>query len=197
VDLNRNWDANWGGPGSSGSQSSETYRGTAPFSEPETTALRELYLANPQIVSSIDYHNYGQYVLWPYGSTDELPADHELLTDIGVAMQSEIEAVHGELYKAGPAADTLYQFSGNSIDWAYDSQGVLAYTIELRPPGYPYFELPSAEIIPTCEENLPAALYLIERSIAIPEPSTLALLGVGFLGLLLSAWRRRGAGTRS
>ena len=190
VDLNRNWDANWGGAGSSGTPSSTTYRGTAPFSEPETTALRDFFIANPQIVSNIDYHSYGQYVLSPYGYTYELSADHELLMDIGTAMQSEIAAVHGEFYETGPAADTLYRFSGGSIDWAYDSQGVLAYTIELRPPGSPYFELPSAEIIPTCEENLPAALYLIDRSIAIPEPSTLALLGIGALGLLLRVWRR-------
>jgi murein tripeptide amidase MpaA len=36
VDINRNWGAGWGGEGSSGSGSQETYRGTAPFSEPET-----------------------------------------------------------------------------------------------------------------------------------------------------------------
>ena len=34
VDPNRNWDFGWGGAGSSGITNSETYRGTAPFSEP-------------------------------------------------------------------------------------------------------------------------------------------------------------------
>jgi len=36
VDINRNADWSWGGPGSSGSPRSEEFRGAAPFSEPET-----------------------------------------------------------------------------------------------------------------------------------------------------------------
>src|SRR5690606_2987818 len=38
VDLNRNWAYQFGGASSSGSGSSEEYRGTAAFSEPETAA---------------------------------------------------------------------------------------------------------------------------------------------------------------
>ncbi len=34
VDLNRNWSLQWGGAGSSGSSSSDLYRGPSPFSEP-------------------------------------------------------------------------------------------------------------------------------------------------------------------
>ena len=40
--------------------------------------------------------------------------------------------------------------------------GVSAFTIELRPESFdPEFELPASEILDTCEENWPAALYLI------------------------------------
>ena len=42
VDLNRNWGYEWGGVGSSGDPGSGTYRGTAPFSEPETQVRRLL-----------------------------------------------------------------------------------------------------------------------------------------------------------
>ena len=36
VDSNRNWDANWSGPGASGNSCDDTYYGTAVFSEKET-----------------------------------------------------------------------------------------------------------------------------------------------------------------
>jgi len=184
VDLNRNWDAHWGGPGSSGTPSSTTYRGTAPFSEPEAAALRDFFIANPNIVTTLDFHSYGQKILSPYGYTYDLPADYDLLMDLGNGMASEIAAVHGEVYEVGAGADTLYRVSGGLKDWAYDEQGVLTYTVELRPIGSPGFILPAAEIIPTAEENLAAALYLIDRSIAIPEPFTLSLLALGGLAVL-------------
>jgi pimeloyl-ACP methyl ester carboxylesterase len=40
VDLNRNFGVAWGGRGASKSERSETYAGTAAFSEPESRALR-------------------------------------------------------------------------------------------------------------------------------------------------------------
>jgi hypothetical protein len=45
TDLNRNYDAYWGGtPGSSGDPTSQIYRGATPFSEPETSAFRDFAL---------------------------------------------------------------------------------------------------------------------------------------------------------
>jgi len=46
VDLNRNYSFYWGADdlGSSPLPSSETYRGEQPFSEPETSAIRDLFL---------------------------------------------------------------------------------------------------------------------------------------------------------
>ncbi len=41
VDLNRNYDAGWGGGGSSGDPTDQTFRGRSPFSEPETQAMRD------------------------------------------------------------------------------------------------------------------------------------------------------------
>ncbi|MFH1748733.1 MAG: M14 family zinc carboxypeptidase [Planctomycetota bacterium] len=166
VDLNRNWGVGWSGPGASGDPCDETYYGTAPFSEPETAALRDFYTANPQIVSNIDYHSYSQLIMSPYGYTYDLPADHGTFMQLNLAMQAEIQAVHGEYYGAGPIASTIYQASGGSVDWCYDDQDIFSFTIELRPETYWQggFELPPDQILPTCEENLPAALYLAEWS---------------------------------
>ena len=49
VDLNRNWDYGWGlNSGSSSNPADNTYRGSAPFSEPETQAMRRLLLRQPK-----------------------------------------------------------------------------------------------------------------------------------------------------
>lgn len=165
VDPNRNWGAGWGGPGSSGDPCDTLYRGTEAFSEPCTAAVRDFVQAHPQIVSHIDFHNYGQLILSPYGYTSELPDDHATFMDLGEAMHDSIMAVHGEYYEWGPLSDTLYPASGGSVDWLYDDAGAFAFTIEVRPEGaWPGFELPADEIIPTCEENFPAAVYLAEWS---------------------------------
>ncbi|MFQ5422458.1 MAG: M14 family zinc carboxypeptidase [Phycisphaerae bacterium] len=162
VDLNRNWAYDWGGGGSSGTPSSEIYRGTMPFSEPETTALSSFIAANPSIRAYMDYHSYSQLILWPFGSQCIEPSEPDATTfwALGNAMQADIQAVHGQFYLPGPVCLTLYQASGNSIDWVYGDQGRIGFTIELRPTGSPGFLLPPAEILPTCEENLPAILRL-------------------------------------
>ncbi|HEX6968171.1 MAG TPA: M14 family metallopeptidase, partial [Micromonosporaceae bacterium] len=75
TDLNRNWDYNWGCcGGSSGSPSSDTYRGPYAFSAPETQALRNFVNSRvvggvQQIKANIDFHTYSELVLWPYGYT--------------------------------------------------------------------------------------------------------------------------------
>ncbi|MBN2448511.1 MAG: choice-of-anchor J domain-containing protein [Phycisphaerae bacterium] len=167
VDLNRNWDAGWSGPGASGDPCDDTYYGTSAFSEPETAAMRDFFIAHPEIVSCIDYHSYSEYILSPYGYTNSLPADNATFMELDEAMHDEIVAVHGHSYVYGPIYSTIYQASGGSVDWAYDSQGVYAFTIELRPQAGDWlygFELPPEQIIPTSEENFPAAMLLAEWS---------------------------------
>ncbi len=165
VDLNRNWAYGWGGGGSSSNPDDPLYHGTAPFSEPETAALSDFVEAHPNIRGYMDYHSYGQLVMWPFATTctEAPPPDDELFWDLGTTMQSDILDVHGEFYEPGPICLTLYQASGASVDWNYGDQGRTAFTIELRPASpNPGFDLPPDQILPTCEENLPAILHLTE-----------------------------------
>lgn len=46
TDLNRNWGYMWGGQGTSGDNCREIYRGTGPFSEPETRSVSNFVLNN-------------------------------------------------------------------------------------------------------------------------------------------------------
>ncbi len=163
VDLNRNWDFGWGlDSGSSPNTNDETYRGTAPFSEPETQVMRDYVTAHPQIVAHIDFHSYSQLVLWPWGYTSSLAPDVAVLDELGATMAASILSVHGETYVNQQGID-LYAASGVIIDWAYGAQGIFSYTIELRSDGPdPGFLLPPDQIIPTAEENFPAVLDLAQ-----------------------------------
>ena len=75
TDQNRNWNYHWGCcGGSSGSFSSETYRGAAPESAPEVARVADFVRSRvvggvQQIKVGIDWHTYGEFVLWPYGYT--------------------------------------------------------------------------------------------------------------------------------
>ena len=168
VDLNRNFGYNWGPGfgGSSGNPGSDIYRGPAPFSEPESQALRDLFLDNPQIVSHIDFHSYGQLIAGPWGYTFDNPPDVDILDRQAGIMADSIQSVSGEIYGWGDDTDVLGLANGITNDWAYGDQGVFSYTVELRPESFfPGFELPPSEIVPTATENFPAILDLGEFTI--------------------------------
>jgi len=170
VDLNRNYGHEWGGAGSSGDTFSEVYRGPAPFSEPETQAIRDFLQSRP-VKALISYHNFSQLVLYPWGYTTSPAPDRALLDQLANDIADRIRAVHGVRYTPQQAAD-LYLASGDTGDWLYALKQVPALTIELRPASsIPGFELPEDQIQPTFEENLPAALYLMNWAAAAGSPS--------------------------
>ncbi len=162
VDLNRNWGEGWGGPGSSPMANSPTYRGTSAFSEPETQALRDFFIAHPNVRVQLDIHSYGQLILWPHGHTPSLPPDQAYFQEIGEKMKSLVFGVHGLSYNIGPLYTALYAASGVSVDWTYAELGILSYTYEARGknPNPFGFALPANQIIPNNEELLPATLHL-------------------------------------
>ncbi len=174
VDLNRNWGFGWGGEGSSGNTSSETYRGPSPFSEPETQVCRDFVLAHPNVAAYMDFHSYQQLIMWPFGYTAEHCDDHPEFADLGGRMRQALFDVHGRVYPEGPVYTTIYPASGTSVDWVYggnqDDRYIMAYTTELRPPNQQGggFVLPPDQIVPTCEENLPTILLMAEQ-ILVPS----------------------------
>jgi len=140
VDLNRNWAFAWGGPGSSGSPTSDTYRGTAAFSEPETAQIRDLILGVPSVSSPlpnlkahVDLHTFSQLVLSPWGYTTSASPRASELAGLTSSMVAAVEAKHGSNYTGGPAGATLYIASGVAPDWSFGTVGALSWTFELRP----------------------------------------------------------------
>ncbi len=171
TDLNRNWGYNWGCcGGSSGTPSSDTYRGAAPFSAPETDVVRDFVDSRviggmQQIKAHIDFHSYGELVMWPYGYTyTDVPADmtqddHDTFVTMGQAMA----ATNG--YTPQQASE-LYISDGGIRDWMYGAHRVFSFTFEMYPvtSGQGGF-YPPDEVIPAqTARNREAILYLFEKA---------------------------------
>ena len=161
VDLNRNFSVAWGGTGSSPSKRSETYRGERPFSEPESTALRDL-ARREEVQLHVDFHAYGQLVLFPWNHNAQRTDDHARLAAIGDTMASAIYDQHQTRYRLIRGVE-LYPAAGTMTDYMYGEAKALSYTIELRPRSGSGFVVPPDQILPTCDEGLAAVLALRAR----------------------------------
>ena len=174
VDPNRNYGYMWGTlniPTSSQVPSDETYVGPRAFSEPETQAVRDL-VACERFAGVITYHSYSQLILYPWGYTERpVPDERDLerMVDLGGAMQSLIQGVHGVVYTPQQSSE-LYPTAGDTTDWTYGIYGIPSFTIELRPRTFEEggFILPASQIRPTWEENRPAAFHFIEQLVEAP-----------------------------
>jgi carboxypeptidase T len=173
TDLNRNYSYRWGCcGGSSGSPSSITYRGPAPFSAPETKAMRDFVNSRvvngvQQIRAHITLHTNGELILYPYGYTKtNMPGD---MTNNDyrafVALAREQAARNG--YVAQQSSD-LYITDGDQIDWMYGTHRIFSFTYELYPPetatvwGDHYPD--DSRIAAQTARNRSAILRLIDRS---------------------------------
>lgn len=160
VDLNRNWGYQWGlSSGSSGTTSDDTYRGPYAFSEPEISALRTFVEGLDNLKTMLSYHSFGELFLRPWAYTTADAPGEETLRQIVLRSISLIQAVHEHTY-----SETIwYTASGDAMDWFWGEHRVSAFTPELRPAsgGLSAFDPPPTEILPSNEENLPAALALI------------------------------------
>ncbi|MEJ5261604.1 MAG: M14 family zinc carboxypeptidase [Ignavibacterium sp.] len=156
VDLNRNFAYMWGinNSGSSGTPSSETYRGTAPFSEPEAQAIRD-FTNSKTFKTTLNYHTYSNLLLYPWGYVNTPTPDN----DIFVEYSTDMVAFNG--YENGQPPAILYDVNGSSDDWMYGEQTskpkIFAMTPEVGSTGF----WPSqAEVFPLAIENLQPNLYI-------------------------------------
>ncbi|NXL38940.1 CBPA1 Carboxypeptidase, partial [Glaucidium brasilianum] len=167
VDPNRNWDAGFGGSGSSSNPCSETYHGPYAHSEREVKAIVDFIRGHGNVKSVISIHSYSQMLMFPYGYKTAPAPDHQELNELAKKAVSDLAAVYGTKYTYGSIVDTIYKADGTTIDWAYDNGVKYSFTFELRDTGRYGFLLPSTQIIPTATETWPALLdimaYVLEH----------------------------------
>jgi hypothetical protein len=129
VDPNRNYGGLWGGPGAQVSSYGDTYRGPAPFSEPETQNIRWLQ-STRTITTLISNHTYSNLVLRPPGTVDiGTPVDDPQMKALGARFASHNGYANIPSYG-------LYETTGGTEDWTYWTAGSLGYTFEIGDVGF-------------------------------------------------------------
>ncbi|GAA6231338.1 carboxypeptidase O-like [Lates japonicus] len=162
VDLNRNFNANWGMLGVSFDSCANTYCGTSPGSEPEAKAVMDFVARMvKQTLCFLTIHSAGQLILLPYGHPEISAPNYNELVSVGQAAAEEMKKVHGMNYTVGTSPQILYPNSGSSRDWARLIGIPFSYTFELRDKGEFSHLLPEEQIQPACEEAYAGALSII------------------------------------
>lgn len=179
VDLNRNYNIDFDDDGgSSRSVADETYRGSQPFSEPETSSFFQWQerMFGESLVGFLSLHSYGNEILYPLGYDAKVfGPNEELLRSLGEAMKCAIVNTSGALYSVRKAADS-YPCSGDAVDALYVAHRYIpSFTIETRPSERECcaFSLPAEQIEATTSEVYAASLYMMEYvAAASTTPST-------------------------
>ncbi|KAL6711605.1 hypothetical protein ACN47E_004539 [Coniothyrium glycines] len=168
-DINRNWPNHWDQRGgASTSPCDQDYKGPSAGDGVETKALKasiDGYAAGKGIQLYMDIHAYSQLWMYPYGytCTGTLPnsSKYASLTNGAIAA---VKAVHGTTFTGGPICNTIYQVSGDSVDYALEQgKATFAMTVELRDTGNYGFVLPANQILPSGEETWAGLSYILKN----------------------------------
>ncbi|WP_370950466.1 M14 family metallopeptidase [Amycolatopsis sp. cg5] len=171
TDTNRNWGYKWGCcGGSSGSPSSETYRGPSAFSAPESKAVADFVNGRvvggaQQIKTHIDFHTYSELVLWPFGWTynNTAPGMTQAEYDKFATLGKQMAATNG--YTPEQSSD-LYITDGAVNDWMWGTHKILSYTFEMYPKGSnPGFYPPGSAIPAQTQRNDKAVDLIINAAV--------------------------------
>ncbi|MEO0106563.1 MAG: M14 family zinc carboxypeptidase [candidate division WOR-3 bacterium] len=179
VDLNRNYGYMWGydNIGSSPNPPDEDYRGPSAFSEPETQAIRALCNAD-SFMYNLDYHSYGDYLIYPWGYINALPPEPD--RSIYIAMAETMTTIIGvpNNYAYGNPYQTVgYVANGGTFDWMYgdtiEKPKFFAFSSEV---GSSFWQGANDTnvIIAQCNETRPMNIYLCYRAaiVGIKEVQT-------------------------
>ncbi|MDG1049302.1 MAG: M14 family zinc carboxypeptidase, partial [Planctomycetota bacterium] len=171
VDLNRNYPFQWGGSGSSGSGSSETYRGAAPASEPEVQAMVQ-FIDSREFETSLSVHTFSDLWLAPWGYVTQYPPDWDEIGEIGDLAVADNGYVHG------PASIVLYQADGVTFDYEYGVKGTYGWTPEIGNGNDGFWPLQN-RIVPLAEENLTSFARTVLAAGAWLRPEAVTVTDAG------------------
>ncbi len=159
VDLNRNfgiyqfWNSSNGGSSTdpcSGGQG--TYRGTSPFSEPETQAVMN-FVNSRNFNAAFGAHTYGNYLIKPWAWSDPSPTPDDYKFN---QYLSDMKASN-PVYTTGTPSQTVgYYVRGGADDWYYNDSAHVGHHIFAITPetGSTGFWPSQPEIVPLAEGML-------------------------------------------
>jgi hypothetical protein len=129
MDFNRNFPVRWAG------EAGQPGAGPYPLSEPETRAVVEAILARPNIAAYVALHTAGGVILRQPSLGDDNTLDAE---DLGYFRQVGAMGERRSGYFCKSNFDAFATgreraglMPGAADDWAYETQGILAFTLEI------------------------------------------------------------------
>lgn len=127
LDFNRNYPYGWF------PENRQAGAGKYPLSNPETKAMADWVIEHPNIGGVSTNHTSGGIILYPPGtrpSTAVSEKDINQFIEIANMGKEELGYEPLNIYDSFIADPTNYD-SGAFDDWCYQSQGIVAYTVEL------------------------------------------------------------------
>lgn len=111
VDLNRNSGYFWNNGGASSNPCAQDYRGTGPFSEPESRIVRDFVLSRDFKVA-LDHHAFSNILYHSYSSLGASTGREDEFSQYGHDMSFYNRYAYGAVTQTGPPVA-----SGSHIDW--------------------------------------------------------------------------------
>jgi hypothetical protein len=150
IDLNRNYGYNWGYDdfGSSPDSQTDTYRGIAGFSEPETRAIKA-FCERHSFKIALNYHTYSNLLIHPWGYENLQCEDSLLFWNLTREMSKENN------YRIGTGMQVFnYNSNGSSDDFMYSTTPQKPKILAMTPEVGDWFWPTQDEIQGLCFENL-------------------------------------------
>lgn len=200
VDLNRNYGYQWNAVVDSGSRdpNAEDYRGSAPFSEPETQALRDFVLQHT-FEYAVSFHSGIELILYPWGFTSEPPADVGKFVQVSEELSTLVNCSYNQ-------SGASYTLSGSWGDWMFGHKNTLAFTCEVygnldswqyEPTAvqniswekgvFQYFNPEPQEIEQTIQRWMPIFFYIADKATGEGSHSPIDLSGLIWIILIVAA----------
>jgi len=176
VDLNRNYGYAWYYPDLFPDEYNYEYlindqwnfRGEKPFSENETQAVKN-FVETHDISISLSYHDFGEWMIFPWMHTSSKTPHEKLFRSIGYNMSRinkyELK-IYGQFGEREYLIPQLCGTPGSSENWLYGEHEIIAYTIELcshRP------EFNTNKLLDALWNHVGVNLYVCERSWTVED----------------------------
>lgn len=166
VDVNRNYPYAWNTcNGSSGSKSSDTYRGESPGSELETKAIMAL-ASRIHPMLAVSYHSFSEIVIYPFGCSPKKISGTDAATYLGVAKElgkSLVRDSGNGTYTPGTSYELLYNVDGGSVDWMYDKEKTMAFVVEMNADAQGFQPSYAQWRDRTVQKQRPGWQYILDR----------------------------------
>lgn len=173
VDLNRNYGYKFGydDRGSSNNPCNDDYRGPYPFSEKETSAVRDFIENHPEIKIAFNYHSYGNLLITPFNYANYTESTLNLFMNF-TQFKTVYEEFHDEGHFPegnieGNGMQTIsYSANGEASDWMLGEKKILAFSPELglKTQDSETFYPSKNTLFKILSKNLNSAIYALTRA---------------------------------